>query len=449
MLEAPIIAWILPGFFLSYLVFFLFPVFLSAPVMPFFQYIPSPDPIGLDLKQMLNYSALWLSSGQILFIGNNHPPLANPLFAPLLLVDFASAYRILTLLTTLGYVVMTLVLPIRVSRDRQAASLVLLIFITGLVSYGFQFELERGQFDVIAVFLAFLGIWIFHYHPRCRFWAYALFTISVQLKVYPFILVVMLVSDWEDWGKNARRIALLALANFGLLFVLGSAVFTDFMSSIGSHTAKPYIWVGNHSITAFVTLAVQHAAPYGWSWLNQYSGWIQFAFLVTVAACLCLVLLFARRRQASGMDAYLLLACTLGSLLIPPLSHDYKLSILAAPMAIFYLKLGEWYRISAERRSLRVYHGALVFVLSIAYASTLFSFVSKPGTFIIANNFPALMVMLIAVTVLSSLKESIPERYSREQLETPPGVDHGLLVAQDHGAPGNRSRSGGSYRFKT
>jgi hypothetical protein len=420
---APILAWILPGFFLSYLAFFLLPVFITAPVMQFFQYIPSPDPIGVDLKQTLDFSRSWLSSIQTPYVGTNlYPPLSSALFAPLLVLDFASAYRALTLLTTVCYVVMTLGFPVLLGKDRNGMSAVLLVLMTGLFSYGFQFELERGQFDVISVFLAFLAIWIFHYHSRHSILAYALFTISVQLKIYPLIFVFMLIRDWRDWGKNIARISVLALVNFALLFALGPGVFLDFMHSIGGKMAGPYIWVGNHSITAFTTLVVQHAAPYGWSRLNQYSGVIQFGLFFMVAACLCLVWSFSRRREASGIDVYLLLVCTIGSLLIPPTSNDYKLSILAAPVAMFYAEVCDSYRTSAEPHRPRLYQVALVFVLSAAYASTLFSFVGKPATFVIANNFPALMVMLVAVTVLSSLKEPRAERSSRTQLGTRPEV---------------------------
>jgi hypothetical protein len=387
--------------------------------MQFFQYIPSPDPIGLDLRQMLGYSGSWLSSRGTPYVGpNQYPPLASALFAPLLLLDFASAYRVVTVLSVACYVGMTLGLPVLSNRGKGAA-IVLLALLTGLVSYGLQFELERGQFNVISVFLVLLAIWIFHRHRRYSMLAYALFAIAVQLKIYPFIFVLMFIRNWRARGENIRRILLLALVNFALFFALGSSVFMDFMHATARETASPYVWVGNHSITAFTTLVVQHATPYGWLWLNQYSGLIQLGLLIIVAACICLVLSFAQRRESSRMDAYLLLACTLGALLIPSTSHDYTLSILAAPVAMFYAEVGHSYPVSAMRGRLLLRRGLLVLMLSVAYASTLFSFVSKPGTFIIANNFPALMAMLIVVTGLAWLSESNPETSEPEQPAVP------------------------------
>lgn len=398
-LNTPSLTWVLLGFLISYLLFFVRPIFFSSQVMQFPNYVPAIEPIGVDLKQMLSYSESWFIAKQTPYIGSNlYPPLASVLFTPLLTVKLSLAYIIVTLVNVFSYVLITLVLPLRIDKERQVSSLLMLIFITGLFSYGFQFELERGQFNVIAAFICFLAIWIYHYHNRYRYIAYFLFTVSVQLKVFPFIFIVMLVTDWHNWKNNIKRFLVLSTVNFALFFALGPYVFVDFITAIKAQTINPYIWVGNHSIRSFVTLVSNVASKYGWAWINGYSGLVQLALLAIITVCIFLIILQAYQQKQNGINSHLLLACTIGSLLIPSVSHDYKLSILAAPVAILFSDMSSFSQRAIRPRQ-RLIFILLLFILSAAYSSTLFSFTNKP--FILKNNFPALVTMLFAITCLS------------------------------------------------
>ena len=170
---------------------------------------------------MLSYSNSWFVARQTPYIGNNlYPPLASVLFTPFLALDFSWAYKIVTLVSVFSYIMITFIFPLRISKEKRASALLMLVFISGLLSYGFQFELERGQFNVFTVFICFLAIWIYHFHPRYRFLAYILFTLSVQLKIYPFIFIVMFISNWQDWKNNLKRLLILAFSNFALFFML-------------------------------------------------------------------------------------------------------------------------------------------------------------------------------------------------------------------------------------
>ena len=409
--KTPPLTWILLGFSISYLLFFIRPIFLSPHVMQFPMYVPAIDPIGEDLKQMLSYSESWFISKQTPYIGNNlYPPLASILFIPLLTVKLSLAYKIVTLINVLLYVLLTLVLPLRIGKERHITALLMLIFITGLFSYGFQFELERGQFNVISAFFCFLAIWIYHYHNRYRYLAYFLFTISVQLKVFPFIFFVMFVTDWHDWKNNSKKFLALFTVNFALLFVLGTYIFVDFIEAIIAQTVNPYFWIGNHSIRSYVTSVSIKASEYGWTWINDYSGLVQLALMAIIAVCIFLIILQAYREKQHGINSYLLLACTIGALLIPSVSHDYKLSILAAPVAILFSDISTFNK-TAMRPRQRLIIIMLIIILSAAYSSTLFSFTNKP--FILKNNFPSLITMLLTITCLAVMsKPGIKEKMS-------------------------------------
>ncbi len=195
---------------------------------------------------------------------NLYPPLTAVLFAPLVDIPFRVAYWLIAL-TTLGcYVFITLAFPMRVIKEPRTLPVLMLIFITGLFSYGLQFEIERGQFNVIAVACCFAAIWICHFRRKYRYFAYCLFSLSVQLKVFPLIFIVMLIRDWRDWKGNVALCLALSAANFALLFVLGPTVFFDFLEAIARQMAHPDIWRGNHSIRTAVSLLGKYAPQTGW-----------------------------------------------------------------------------------------------------------------------------------------------------------------------------------------
>ena len=384
--------------------------------MQFPVYVPANGYIGEDLGQMLTYSESWFITKQTPYIGKNlYPPLASVLFTPLLGIEFSVAYKIVKLVNVLFYVLMTLILPLRISKERQVTSLLMLFFITGLFSYGFQFELERGQFNVIAAGTCFIAIWIYHYHNRYRCLAYFLFTISVQLKVFPAIFIVMFITNWHDWKNNIKRFLVLSIVNFALFFVLGTSVFVDFIKAIKAQSVNPSIWAGNHSIRSFVTSVSNIASQHGWPWVNDYSGLVQLAFLAIIAVCIFLIMIQAYRQKQNGVNSHLLLACTIGALLIPPVSHDYKLSILAAPVAILFSDMSSFSE-GAIRSRRHFIIMMLVFTLSTAYATTLFSYTNKPS--VLAYNFPALITMLLATTCLSTMSRPDLIRKVSETKET-------------------------------
>ena len=213
--------WILLAFAISYLLFFVYPIFFSD-VMNFPEYVPAMKPIGVDLKNTLSIANDFFASKQTIYReinGYAYPPLASILVFPLLLGDLSLAYKIITFVNIICYAMIAFVFPLLTSRERKVTPLIMLIFITGLFSYGFQFELERGQFNVIAAFLCFLAIWIFHYRNKYRYLAYVFFTFSVQLKIYPLIFIVMLINNWRDWKNNLKRFLLLAIINIVALLI--------------------------------------------------------------------------------------------------------------------------------------------------------------------------------------------------------------------------------------
>ena len=338
--------------------------------------------------------------GQSPYLGGGaFPPLAHVFFAPLLPLAFPVAYKIFTFITLLSFVLITWIIPTRYARDESKHPLILLIFITGLLSYGLQFELERGQFSVIAIAFCLLSIYLFHYHPRLRLLAYLLFTVSIQLKIFPAIFVVLFVSDWKDWKSNLKRGLGLFAFNFAALFVLGGEIFSDFLKAMTRiQLVDQQAWIGNHSIASFSTLYAEKLTlvlPWlsRWIWLRENAWILEYSLLFFAAANFLIVLWVAYTENKPELNAFLLLSGTLLTLLIPSVSHDYRLSILPAALALALPGI----KISGFERQVRLLVALIVLLIAMAYSSTLFSYTNRPGY--LFNNLPALMTILLLTTV--------------------------------------------------
>jgi len=407
--KIPLSIWILSGFLICYLLFFIGPLFLSSNSMQVFQPVPAAQHLGIDLKMRLSWSEYSLDPSLPMPDGDGtvFPPFANLLFAPLLGLDFPTAYRLLTVFTVFAYVSLTIWLPALINGQHRLHPVAVLILATGLLSYGLQFELERGQWNVIAVFLALTAVWIFHRHRNLRVVAYVLFVISVQLKLYPLVFIVLLVSDWRLWRENFIRLGVLAVVNVLLFFIQGVRVFWIWMSGLTDWSASTWIWEGNPSIRSAMTLAAQLADRRGWEGLASSVGIIVAALSLVVVVSLIAILLRAHRRRTAAPSPYYMLAASIGCLLIPSGGYDYRLTILGAPLVLVFLAEDGAEGAAVARLGLAARRLAIL-LLAVAYATTLFPYTQKP--FYLANNFPALLVMLLVVTCLAlTSQQSAPE----------------------------------------
>jgi hypothetical protein len=300
----------------------------------------------------------------------------------------------------LNYCLLTLLLPLKIL-DKKHLPLILLLFVTGLFSYGFQFEVERGQYNVFTFLLCLFAIYLFHYHPKYRLIAYFLFSLSVQLKLYPAIFIVMLVDDWRDWKRIGLRFAGIGLFNFMLFCVLGYQIFLDFMRSVTAQVVNP-AWIGawNHSISSFISVAkLDGFGLIDFETLRLFrhnSGWVEGFLILAFIVCFASALLIFYLRKEGGLDPYLLLTCTLGAMILP-ISYDYTLSILAVPVLLFLSGMAKmdkpWHKLLSILLTLGI---------SIAYFTTLVPYSYRP--YILNNAFPLLFLILIMVAILNVMR---------------------------------------------
>lgn len=399
MRQQPLSRWVVLGFGVAYLSFFIRPLFLSGESMQVLPTLPMMVPIGADLRETLNAASAWFSHGGSPYAERVwYPPLTYVMVLPLLWLPSAARFPMHTLVTLGAYALSAFWLPLQGLQKRGQVPLLMLVFATGAFSYGLQFHLERGQLDLIAAVLAYAAIGIFHFAKRGRPWAYVLFTLSIQVKLWPLFLAPVLIDEWRDWSGNLRRLVLLGLANLLLFFGIQPwRSIPEFTGTLAGLISTPdMVFVVNHSIQGFASELAAHAPLAIYAGVTPYLMWLQIGLLITVVGCVFLIGARLIMRGGKGFSPDLLLACTLAGLLIPVQSQDYKLVVLAGPVALVIAGLQS--RMRPRGPGMPAILSTLA--LSVAYAATLLPTAYKPDRLIIQNNLPALMLMLVALTIL-------------------------------------------------
>jgi hypothetical protein len=397
LLSTSTLVWVLLGFSLAYLLFFYRPIYENSQhAMYFPRYVPTFPTVGVDLGLIIDWSRKWLTGAGNPYIDNYffNPPLTVVLFAALSSLPFSLLFRIASGCTMIFFLFSAFLFPLAFTGKRSVSPVLLMLFVMGLMSYGFQFELERGQFNIAATGCALLAVLIYRAAPRYRLVAFLLFTLAVQLKIYPAIFIFLFVEDWSAWRRQLRDLAVILLMNILSLFALGVQGFVDFLHILGRVMAEPYIWIGNMSAKSFAAQA-----------LPDNPSLLLASIFCLYIICLAVSLWFFRRRPQNMARYYLFLVCTIGALIIPSISHDYKLPLLVAPVAILLDSIS----LSQQNPLLKIGRIACLVFCSAAFASTLFSYTNKifipgvgdtPISLLVQNNLPALMVLLVGFAFL-------------------------------------------------
>ena len=399
-MRLPISYWIILGFFVAYITLFVSPVFLNPDhrISYLNRYIPEIAPIGRDLTFATSGIEYWFSGNSYYDIDNlNYPPLYSVVFSPFLLMEYPMMYFVMTFITLGSAVVSGMILPSLIMKNKGRA-VILFFFITSIFSYGMQFELERGQFNMFTFALSFLAIYLFHFHYQFRHLAYLLISVAIQIKLFPVFYILLFIKDWKDWKNNIFRFLGLGIFNIGLLFVLGYKTFLDFIDTMSilfdSQWTRPY----NHSLASFIReltssgLGIFEADTV--AVLKENASLISVLFISYWAICLLIVIGRAYKNNGNGINPDLFLVCTIGALIIPSLSIDYKLTVLPPVLALVLSH--DLKNSHGLRRALSLF---LVFAISLAYSYTLFSFVHRP--IYLESCFPLFMIILTSVTILN------------------------------------------------
>jgi len=393
-LELPTIFWVVLTFLVLYLLFFISPMFLSKiKIQYFFKYIPDAwtTRLGFDIETTVIHINNWLTKGVAPYADGSVPytPLTLAVFTPFIILGYPGYFKLLTIITVGCYLLTAFLIPLLITSKKEYGTL-LLVGIMGFFSYGFQFEMERGQFNVLAFALCLSAIYIFHYQHKFRYFAYLLFSIAIQLKLYPAIFIVMFVRDWRDWKTIIRRFLGLGIFNFLLLFVMGYQLFLDFVNQI---TTRQLNMQSSRYEDLSISGLVYSLSEGNSRWFSQYAHLIGTLILVLFGIVILAIIFHLYISKESGLNPYLLMVCTIGALMIPTASFDYKLPILVAPMIILLSSMPTTSNIYKKGLTIVV-----VIVMSIAYWSTLYPYDVKSP--ILFRNSPALLTIFFATAIL-------------------------------------------------
>jgi hypothetical protein len=399
-LKIPLVWIFLGGLFVSYFIFFFTPTFLNSTgqMLQTMQAIPPRlNGIGGDHLEIVDeMSKPFMTAEPKYVLRGPYPPLSLLLHIPFTFFESATSYRLITLLNLVVLLIFSLLLPLYKKTKDGNASILIVVFLTGLFSYGFAFEVERGQYNLIAFCFTMSAIWVFHYKPQLRWLAYLFFTIAVQLKVYPAIFILNLIDDWRDWKGIVHRFIGLGSLNFAMLFILGIDNFFRFFNTISTIMGGKLIPSAfNHSAESFAeALAGRYPSLY------IHASAIQYSLLLISLLGLFTICYQAYKQNFKGINPFIILACAAIAQIIPQISYDYTLSILPVAMAFFFATLN---RIEDDLAST-----LLIFLISVIYSSTLFpleyKFALKDMLPVFApfiNNFPALIMLVVLSASLS------------------------------------------------
>ena len=346
---------LLIGFLISFLIFYVYPCFLMSDSFLYFKTLPSYEhAIGIDLGHNISFSKLLLEGKPIYGNVNCYAPLVSVLFIPFTLVSFQTAFWIMTAITLCAFISL-FVLAQKILGT--GTSEVVLIFVSGLLSYGMAFQLERSQFYDLTMAILMWSLYL-AYFTKYKKIAWGLFSLAVQMKLFPLAFI------WLIAKRKWRDVIILGAINFGLLFVLGYSTFLGFINSLPM-VAGGWINVMNHSLKSYFTV-------------------IDRPDLFSIFALLVIGGWFYVNKRSKGFDYLAIFYCSLISLLLPSVSYDYANPILILPMCLFVQKLSK----------------LELFVVAILYSSMLFSYASK---IIMVNN--GLSLLLLSATTIWVIKK--------------------------------------------
>lgn len=355
-------------------------------------------PPGLDFRVGLYDPAVAFSSASSAW-----PPLTLIFGRPFTLLSPDSGYAVYTaLVVVLGVAASALCadLGMRSARgpgaeagERRACSLGLfsLLGFWLFTSYGFLFEAERGNMNVIALFFALLSVWWLLRFPA-SIWVPAIFlAIAIGLKIYPGILLVLLF-----WRHRWRAALPVVVANAALLLVTGPHNLWLFLENNINMQSEPSLWVGNHSAVSFA-----HCVHAGLSWFPVSTKYLFIAIPIVLWAVTAVCLL---RQGWSQRGAVLLAAASVPLMnVLTPVSHDYKLVLLVFPLAVFVALVMSGASLGSP--ALRTALGGLVAFTAVALhgSTTLWAY---------SNKYPLIVLVqvLLLVVVMLLRREAIPER---------------------------------------
>jgi hypothetical protein len=333
-------------------------------------------PTGLDFRDGLYGPAQAFTTAR-----SGWPPLTLILGRPFTWMSFSTAYTIqvcILVALALAAVFLSARLAIKAAvrpgaagvakaaapdaaGHRGGAGTPLLALVMGawlLTSYGFMYEVERGNIDLYALVFSLLSVWFMIRSARSPWLPAALLAVAIGLKLYPAVLLVVLV-----WRYRWRALLPIAVTTVVVLLVAGPANLRHSLDTLTVLQANVHAeWWGQDSATAMAHVLRAHT-----SWAP---AWIWYPLIIVPLGLWAATMTALLRRGWSDRGAVLAAAaCVPLMAIVPAVSNDYKLVICVFPLAVLAVVVT-----TMERRPPVVWavlFGALSFTMIFLARSTI------------------------------------------------------------------------------
>ena len=311
--------------------------------------MPLAKPTGLDFRDGLYQPALDFTT-----LKSGWPPFTLIVGKPFTLFGFSTAHVIeLVLLAAaaVASVVLCAVLAVRVApaarRERTSAGApngsrfsaaggtgmlgerpvgtVQLALVAGLwlfTSVGFIFEMERGNIDLFAIAFALLAVWLM-LGRRSPWWPALALAVSINLKLYPGVLLALLL-----WRYRWKALVPAVVTNVALLLIAGPQAIRDTITGqiAVEDLGRPYQWP-NHS-AASLSVVLRRITTWAPSWIY----WP--LLLVPLAIWIVTMAVLVRRGWSARTGVIGAAACVPLMGVVPAVSVEYKLVIYVFPLTV-------------------------------------------------------------------------------------------------------------------
>lgn len=224
-------------------------------------------PVGKDFRWGIYRPPHMLLNNEDIYIDaySNYPPFENIFFMPLQLLDENSAYVVIVIslfLANIGSILLVSILIKDVILKKAGFSKPITLAITlflgiailfyTLTSYSFQFSIERGNYDALAIFFGILSIFLLIKKPQSLWLQVITLSIATHLKIYPAALFLAI------FMVHKKKMLLPALlVNVAMLLSLGPIKAWEFIQVMIRYTATPGIYYFNHSSSSFADLVIK------------------------------------------------------------------------------------------------------------------------------------------------------------------------------------------------
>jgi hypothetical protein len=292
--------------------------------------IPPMKQVGSDFRDGWYRPAVTLLNGGSPSSISQYPPFVTVMALPLTLLSETYAYLVqVGLLSLLNLATMILMpwmiielFPMQTEPWITKMTVLGLLFLGAFYhfsGYPFAFSIERGNYDIYAVFFALLGVWVLIRKPKWIWLQVLLISIGAQLKIYPAVLLLLVF-----WKHKEKMILPAILVNAGLLFILGPREMMGFLSNITHSIESPSTYLSNHSSLSFI------AFIQGWMGAGNTPSpllkGIIIALPLVLFAVACLMLIPGGYSEQKAVWGFV---CSLPVMLVlPSVSQDYTLVIL-------------------------------------------------------------------------------------------------------------------------